>query len=263
MEKIEDKEKNTEIKNTETVTFKNTRGLSLVGDFFYVKNSPIVVMVHGLTGDRHEGGRFDQTAAEFQKEGFNIFRFDFSGCGESDDDSLTEEKQIDDLRSALKLVTEKGFDNIVLLGLSFGGLISARVFDDRIKTIILWAPVTNTAINSEDYYGPEAVRELQERGSITRIRSKVKRQQVVISEKLFQEWKKIDQQELLSRISVPVLIIHGDQDNRVSLVDSQKAMRYLPNGSRLEVIKGADHIFNDYVKEFITTSVVWLKSHTN
>lgn len=118
IEKLNDNE----IKNLpEKIIFKNSRGLNLVGDLYTSGSNSVIVMCHGLAYDRSTNGRFDKAAEFFNKKGFNVFKFDFSGCGESDYDTLTTSKQIDDLENALKYVSNKGLRKIGLLGHSFGG----------------------------------------------------------------------------------------------------------------------------------------------
>ena len=127
-------------------------------------------MAHGLTGDRHEHGRFDKAVEVLSRENYNVFRFDFSGHGESDDDAVTENKLIDDLKSAIQHVSHRGFTEFSLLGLSFGGLASLRVYNERIRSIVLWAPVTKSKLNPANYYGPKKIKELKETGFLTRVR---------------------------------------------------------------------------------------------
>ena len=244
----------------EQIEFKNSRGLTLVGELYPSDSNTVIVMAHGLTGDKHEGGRFDK-AAEVLQGSFSIFKFDFSGCGESEDDTITVEKEVDDLKSAIQLVRSRGLTDIALLGLSLGALVSVRVYDESIKAMVLWAPVTNAATTPEVYYGSDKVKELEETGVLTRIRKNAQRVKVVIGKQLFDEWKSINQQQLLSRIKIPVLIIHGDQDSRIPLSDSQKALEYLPTSSKLEVVEGSDHIFNNRVDVFIDLTKVWFRHH--
>src|SRR3989344_5453366 len=127
-----------ELKNLpERVVFKNSRGLNLVGDLYISDTSSVIVMCHGLAYDRSTVGRFDKAAKSFNERGFNVFKFDFSGCGESDYDTLTTDKQIDDLKSAFKFVESKGLNKIGLLGNSFGGFISLKVCGKKIGAMVL------------------------------------------------------------------------------------------------------------------------------
>lgn len=123
----------------EKVTFQNSKGLNLVGIFHFPEKETksVIIMAHGFTGDKDEWGRFVKTAEEFCKNGFTVFRFDFSASGESDGDSITVKQWVDDLKSAINFVKQKGYSNIGLLGLSLGGLCSILAYDENIKTRVL------------------------------------------------------------------------------------------------------------------------------
>ncbi len=188
--------------------------------------------------------------------------FDFSGCGESDDDSLTVDKQVDDLQSAISYVESKGLKRIGLLGLSLGSLISLKVCDERIKTMVLWAPVTEKIKYSrEQRYSAEQLQELKEKGHITKTRDKGVRKKIIIDRQMLKDGEQVDQKPLCSRIECPVLVIHGDKDDRVPLQDSENAMKYLSKESRLEIIAGADHDFTEQLDQFIELSVSWFNRH--
>jgi predicted alpha/beta-fold hydrolase len=46
-------------------------------------NDKIIVLCHGLTVDKDEGGIFRQLSENLVENGFDCFRFDFRGHGES------------------------------------------------------------------------------------------------------------------------------------------------------------------------------------
>jgi alpha-beta hydrolase superfamily lysophospholipase len=73
----------------EYITFNNSRGLNLSGRFYPAGSDGIIIMCHGLTADKSSLGRFDILAESFRLSGFNVLNFDFSGCGESDDDVIS------------------------------------------------------------------------------------------------------------------------------------------------------------------------------
>jgi len=47
----------------------------------------------------------------------------------------------------------------------------------------------------------------------------------------------------MKRLKIPILIIHGDNDTSISLNEAKELHKWNPN-SKLEVIQGADHVFN-------------------
>jgi pimeloyl-ACP methyl ester carboxylesterase len=246
----------------EKVNFKNSRGLNLVGNLYPADSNAVVIMSHGFTGDKSESGRFDRIAEVINNKGYNVLAFDFSGCGESDDDSLTVDKQIDDLESAIKHIKSQGFQKIGLLGHSLGGLVSLRVYNEDISTMVLTAPVTNKITYAWDKrYSPEQLAELKEKGYITKIRDKGVRRKIIIDSQMLTDRESVNQEELLKNIKCPVLIIHGDADERVPLKDSKKAVPYLSNESKLEIVAGATHKFNDHLGIFADLAAAWFQKY--
>ncbi|MBT3297484.1 alpha/beta hydrolase [archaeon] len=247
----------------EKVNYINSRGLNLVGNLYITNphSNSIIIMCHGFTGNKHEIGRFDIAATKFHDKGYNVLNFDFSGSGESDDDTLTVGKQVDDLESTIKYVQDKGYSNIALLGLSLGGLVSLKVYNPKIKSLVLWAPVTAAHKNYCNRFNTEQLQELNESGYITRTRTKGVRKKILIDPQIIKDRENVDQKYLCSRINCPVLIVHGDQDDRIPLQNSIDALQYFPKNSRLEIISGADHLFFDQVNQFIDLSVEWYKHY--
>src|SRR4030042_2476976 len=139
------------------VEYKTSRGLTIVADFYSAPSNSVVIMSHGLGGSRGEDGRFDKAAEAFQSEGYNVLKFDFSGHGESPleepNTPVDPNDERDDLLSAIDYVRQKGINKIGLLGFSFGGYISCRIYDPKvIQALALWSPVTNRDSSPEEYF---------------------------------------------------------------------------------------------------------------
>lgn len=245
----------------ERINVKNSRGLNLVGDLYSDDNKSIIIMSHGFTGDRHEWGTFDKIAENFHKANFDVLTFDFSGSGESDDDSLTVGKQIDDLNSIIDFVKQKKYENIILLGLSLGGLISLNCYNPDIKAIIGMAPVTDKIdYEWKDRYSDEQMVELKDKGYITKVRDEGFRKIIIIDEQMLRDRENVVQEKLLENINCPVLIFHGDKDDRVPLDNSKKAIEILGANSKLDIIKGEGHHFRNSIDYVVNKTVDWLKN---
>ena len=245
----------------EKITFQNSRNLNLVGDFYPAAEDRAVIMMHGFTGDRHEWGKFDKAAQELAAAKYSVLNFDFSGSGESDDDSLTVAKEVDDANSAIAYLQGKGFSKLGLLCLSLGGLVAAKACDRRIKTMALWAPVTQPVEDPRARYTSEQLQELDETGVITYKRDKGFRRTLSIDQQMLTDRKTVDPEALLSHIRCPVLIVHGSADNKVPTVGSKKAIYCLPLESRLVIVPGADHRFEEHVDDFISHTVDWFDKY--
>ncbi len=244
------------------VVFKNSRNQSLVGYLYTSDSKSIIIMSHGFTGDKSEGGRFDKIAESLNKIGYNVLTFDFSGCGESDDDTLTVNKQVDDLKSAIKFVKSKGYKKIGFLGYSLGGLISLKSYSPEIVTMVLWAPVTNKIkYNWDKRFSKEQLKELEEKGYIIKIKNKSVRKKVLIDKQMLKDRESVNQKELLKNIDCPILIIHGKQDMNVPYKDSEEAIKLLSKNSKLELVDKADHGFYDHIDILINLSTDWFLNH--
>jgi len=242
------------------INLKNSRGLNLVANLYLAESKSIIIMSHGLTGDKSEAGNFNKTAEVLNKEGYNVIAFDFSGCGESDNSPLTVDNQVDDLKSVLGYANDSGFRHVGLLGYSLGALVSAKVYDKNIETMVFWAPATAPQ-DLKHNFSPDQIRELTKKGYFIKTRDKGIRREYFIPNQIFEERANINQKDLLSRIQCPILIVHGDKDEFEPIEDSKSAMQYLPDGSRLEIIQGADHKFYDHLDKFIRPTISWFKEY--
>ena len=246
----------------EKINFKNSKGLNLVGNFYSANSKLGIICLHGFTGDKSENGRINQVAERLNKEGFNVLSFDFSGCGESDDDSLTVDKQVDDLKCAINWIKTKNLSSIGIFGISLGGLVALKVKDLKIKTMVLWAPVTDKVKYSWDKrYSKESLEELKEKGYITYSKNSDIRKKVIIDKQMLKDRESVNQKELLSNIKLPLLIIHGDSDTVVPFEDSKNAMKYLSKTSNLEIIPNENHNLLGKLDKIIELTNSWFKKY--
>ncbi len=116
--------------------------------------SPLVILIHGHGGTRHEAGGFTQVAQALAEQGIASVRMDFPGCGDSDE-SFSENNltnMLADIKSAHRYAqSELDIDptRIGLLGFSMGGrlaLLYSRT--SPIKTMALWAPAATDGASS-------------------------------------------------------------------------------------------------------------------
>lgn len=245
----------------QSVSFKNSRGLNLAGNFYDIGARKGIVIAHGFAGDKLGTGKYEKLAAKLNEAQFNVLAFDFSGCGESDDDTLTLEKHVDDLKVAIHFLKQEGSSSVGLVGYSLGGLVAAMVWDEDVRTLVLWAPVTSAKKEPRSSYSSEQLAELDRTGFITKIKDHGPRSKVIIDGKMLEERRNIRQKELLSRITAPVLIIHGDQDEKVPVESSRRAIQYLSPSSMLKVVAGGTHDLNQQMDKYIPVTVQWFLQH--
>jgi alpha-beta hydrolase superfamily lysophospholipase len=238
------------------VEFQNSRGLKLVGVLDEASKEKIVIMSHGFTGDKDEHGRFVKTAQALVEAGFSVLRFDFAGSGESEAETITVQKQVEDLKSAVEFVKSKGYTKIGLLGHSLGGLTSVLAYDENIAAMVLWAaptmPRTPRRLRTE-----KAKEDFKTKG-VTTITNSAGRE-FTIGKDLVTQMESLNQSKILSGIKCPVLLVHGEKDDVVPVEFSKSAINFLPNAN-LGIIEGADHDLNKLHK-FISMSTEWFKEH--
>jgi pimeloyl-ACP methyl ester carboxylesterase len=242
----------------EKVEFINPRGITISANFWPANKDAVIIMSHGFTGDKSEWGKFDTIAKELHSKGYAVLSYDFSGCGESGDDSITIAKELEDLSTAIRFVKALGYKNVGLFGHSLGGFISLKSYAPQIKTMVLTAPVTHS---SENDWGERFTKEQQEQakktGLIIKTRTKGVRKKIVIGKELIKERNNINPKDYMHKINCPVLIIHGDKDEDIPLKHSELAMKQLPKGSKIEILKGADHGYEKQINKVATITTKW------
>lgn len=247
----------------EKINFENSRGLELAGNYWNAGSDTAVVMSHGFTGNKEEWGKFTRIAEKFNSAGFTVLAFDFSGCGESEDDSITIQKEVDDLNSAIDYVKSRGAERVGLFGLSQGGLITLETYkkrQDGVSAIVLLAPLTDAIPDYRHQKFSQTQREnLEKKGYTVRTRKKGERDRFVIPNKLIERKENLDQDELVSGVECPVLFIHGAEDSTVPLEHSEGAVKNL-NKAEIQKIED-DHYFEESVDEVAKLSERWFKEH--
>ncbi len=248
----------------ERVTFKNQTGLNLVGDLHKADSDKIIILAHGFTNNRSSQKRFDRLAVSLTDNQFNVLKFDFSGCGESDPAIIELEQEVEDLKTAINYVKQKGYKKIALFGNSLGGLVCLKSYNKEIKTMVLTGPITDSMnYNWEDIYSKDKMNELDKKGYIT-LKSKQLGARKV-SKKMLDSFAEINQEKLLKNIECPVLIIHGDQgkEEKELLKRSKKAVKLLNKNSKLEIIKGEKHGLRDNYDQVINLTNKWFLDNIN
>jgi len=228
--------------DSKKIKFKNSRGLKIVGNLYRVDSHIIIIMAHGFTNDKSSNGRFDDLAEALNKAGYDVLAIDFSGCGESDDDSITLNNQVDDLNSAIQFALEKGYKKIGLFGNSFGTLACLKNYKKEVITMVLVGALTDSMqYDWNDYFSKEQLDNLHKQGFFyfcTNRKHKITNQTLM-------DFEQINQKDLFRNIDCPILIIHGDnskdQEELQLLERSKKAIKTIIDNSKLEIVKGAKH----------------------
>ncbi len=248
----------------EGVKFGSSHDLQLSGIWYPADSDAVLVCAHGFAGEKTSKGRFTRLGEELSPRGYNVFSFDFAGCGQSDDTLLTSAQQQDDFRSAIAFAKSRGMKRIALVGNSMGSYMVLRVTTPAIETMLLFAALTGpTRYDWEAFYSPEQMNEWRATGRVTMTREEPYFRRTVVDGKLLEECGSFDQGELLRRVECPVLIIHGDGDDeeRKLLAQSRTGIELLPAGSRLVVLPGANHRMEGRLDEIVELAKEWFGRH--
>lgn len=220
---------------------------------------PTVILVHGFGVTKEESGMFDNLAKNLSKEGILVFRFDFSGCGESGGDysetSLSKLKS--DLSKILEFVksqSEVDISRIGILGQSFGTSTTITL-EPKVKCMILMGSISNPKkhfIKSfRQGYNPEGIStKIKSSGKIIKMKS--------------QFWEYFDNHKLLDSIKnihCPILFIHGGKDNNVSLSQMEAYFKNANEPKEKIIIDGADHGLRPHRDKMYRIVIDWFKKY--
>lgn len=243
------------------ISFYNTRGLKLAALLKSVSSKAIVILAHGFTNNKSSNGRFDRLSESLNKIGYDTLAFDFSGCGDSDDDTITSQNQMDDLSSAIEFALLKGYEKIGLFGNSLGALACLKCYRNEIVTMVLTCPITDSMhYKWSDYFSRDQMDELERNGYFYMGSSSDSRKHKIVKQTLM-DFEQVNQRDLIRNIICPVLIIHGnceeDYEEMQLLERSRKAIELLPGNSKLEIIEGAKHGLRNEWEKVIEISCNW------
>lgn len=244
------------------ISFTNSRCLNLVGHYYGVGSDTTVVMVHGLRGDKSFHGKFDALAKHYNTQGYNAFAFDFCGSGESDADSVSIEKQVDDLRAAIQFVKNQGSKRLVLNGHSLGAYVCLRAYTPDVTTMVLFGALTGPIrFNWRLFLSNRQRQELADTGRLTIPIGVGLQKKVIVEERMIQEVELIDARQLFGAVGCPLLIVHGNADpiEQMFLKNTRKVMDQLPPGSKVAVIDGASHGFCRHLDQLMEISSSWMQ----
>ena len=229
------------------IVFKNKNGKQLMGILHVPggqKKFPLVVFCHGFGGTKTKR-KYVRLARALEKKGIASFRFDFEGCGDSEGSprDLTAEKEVSDLNFALKAVLNAcnvDSKRIAFIGGSLGGVITSSFverFKISAKALVLLAPAFNQKELFRIWYTKEDLKEIEGKGFLIKGEKEIGRD-------YYLENRNKDYSPVLSKINLPILLIHGKKDEDVPLKFSEELAEKYENIT-LKVLPDANHKFDD------------------
>ena len=216
----------------------------------------LVLIGHGVTANLDRP--FLKALADgLAANGFHALRFSWSGNGDSEGDFRDSciSREVEDLGSIIDAVTAAGY-TVSYAGHSMGGAVGVlRAADDnRIRHVIALAGMVETGRFADTEFGgvtPDAGDMWDD-------------PDCPLSSTFMNDLRSIGStMTAAQRIAVPLLLIHGTQDDLVP-VEEARAMFKSGAGNPGSLVElEADHVFNgDAAKSMVDEAVHWLRART-
>lgn len=261
-------------------------------DLYYNENQlnkEVVIFCHGYKGYK-DWGAWDLVAEEFAKNNYFFVKMNFSHNGGTVDQPIDFPDleafgqnnfliELDDLDTVVSWIQfddvfsrEKDQNSISVIGHSRGGGIVALkgASDKRIKKIISWAGVSDFGSRFPD---GEPL-ELWKKNGVAYITNSRTKQQMPHYIQFYDTFKeneaKLTIQTAVSNLDIPYLILHGDEDETVPIIEARNLNSWSGKSS-LEIISGGNHTFGsshpwqysklpEHLHEVVTHSLGFLKT---
>jgi pimeloyl-ACP methyl ester carboxylesterase len=222
---------------------------------------PLVIFCHGYKGFK-DWGAWHLVAQTFADAGFCFVKFNFSHNGGTvenpidfpDLDAFAENNfslELEDLDRVLNEIENesehfpKQISTISLIGHSRGGgivMIKAEE-DSRINKVVTWASVSDFKPrfqeNTDEF-------ESWKKTGVTYVQNSRTKQMLPHNFQFYTDFKENEKRFSINRavqnLKIPQLIVHGSDDQTVSLKEA-KAIHSWNVNSELLIIDGADHVF--------------------
>lgn len=215
-----------------------------------VKKPPVVILLHGFSGDRN-AANFSLTRLSrlLAKNGVASVRFDFLHNGESDGDfsEFTLSGGIADANAIVEYVCsldEVDTQRVALGGISMGAAIAAAAAaknKDLIHTLCLCCPASNSAedARNKSVKGMD-ISDIFEKGYCDIGGLK-------LGKCYYDDALTLDFYDLAKGYDKNVLLVHGEKDVIAPMENSKKYLKIYGENARLEVVQDADHSYSSLV----------------
>jgi len=223
------------------------------------EGAPCIIMSHGLEGSK-DGQKWLLMASRLYKAGFACLRFNYRGCGEGEQTSggnfedTTLSSRIQDYRAAIEFVSTAGVDRnrLAVVASSFGGTVAIAATDSRIKAMVVLATPCKFEIPADTTYKIYKGERFLELQSGRRLKKG-----------FFVDISEYDVCSMIAGTGCPLLAIHGDADDLVSVGNAHCIYEKANEPKRLEIIEGGNHSFDEpgHMQRIVSLTVDWFKQY--
>ena len=216
-------------------------------------------MSHGMEGSK-DGEKWLVLASQLYQAGFSYLRFNYRGCGEGSETSegrfedTTLSGRIQDYQAAIDFVNTAAVDRnrLAVVGSSLGGMVAIAAYDIRPKAMVTLAAPCRLEMPPDNQF------KVHQDGRFLELYSGER-----LNMSFFTDIGEYDVYSAVGKIGCPLLIIHGRNDKLVPLEDAHHLYEKAKEPKRLEIIKGANHSFDEskHLEQVISLTLDWLKHY--
>lgn len=208
--------------------------------------SKACLLIHGLTGTRHENGIFDILKDALEKDHYAVLRIDLRGHGDS---TIAFEKasfngMMEDVRAAYYFLNRL-YQEVDVIGMSAGGALANILADElQPRKLVLLNPVTSW------------------RKTVQYIAQKRQHGHMVITKKpstRFILQALAQNPDTASKSGIPTLLLHGREDEIVSIRISRVFATQRPHVV-FEELEGLGHVLTNHHTNVVDRTMMWLNT---
>ena len=242
------------------IRFDNSMGEALAGTLHQPVGLPVgaVIAGHCFTCSRHTG-ILRHICSDLCDAGFMALRFDFSGNGQSQGqfEQSTWSKQILEMEAAITLMQERGATWIGLAGHSLGAAI-ALLAARRMKTVSAICRVAGRTSGTRPMHfltssQQQSLARTGQVGFTSRGRA------LTLNREFFEDADRHDLTLATRELTIPMLVVHGDQDEIIPVAEAHLARAANPDLVALSIVAGGDHMLarTDHQRQVARTVAGW------
>ena len=192
-------------------------------------------------------------------------RFDWFGMGESEGEfgRITVSTCCDQLERAIGLMRDRGHSELGIVGSSFGGLLAVLVgqHHPELRAIGLKCPVPDFPETLDHEFGRAGIEEWRRTNYIPDVTGGT--EPVALDFSFYESCRTFDAYAAAANIKIPVLIVHGEQDELVPFHQIRRLEAALPGDKELVLLPEADHQFGrpEDFRRMTVHLANWMQAH--
>lgn len=229
-----------------------------------VKTTTAIILCHGFLSNKDSRTNIRLTELLIPK-GFSTLRFDWFGMGDSSGRfaDITIKTCVAQLECLLQDMKERGYQNIGLIGGSFGGLLAILVgaHHPELFALGLKCPVPDFPEMLELEFGKDGITQWEQTNTIPNVTGGP--EPIALNFEFYHDCLRYDAYTQATQITRPSLIVHGEQDELLPLHQIQRLAGSLGGEKKLSLLPEANHQFGrpEDFRIMSLTLADWMVAH--